>query len=126
VVNIILLLAIVSACACLVFFTASGMVADGPNWASEVCSTAPSLCRIASRGCRRVLDEIAFALRYAARLVTADMAQGFSSDAAPNDLRSDAATALNAVAGSLDAGTLTRDVTNNARRAVAGLLAGFS
>jgi hypothetical protein len=45
VVNIILLFAIVSACACLVFFTASGMVADGPNWASEVCSTAPSLCR---------------------------------------------------------------------------------
>jgi hypothetical protein len=35
-------------------------------------------------------DEIAFALRYAARLVTAGMAQGFSSDAALNDLRSDA------------------------------------
>jgi len=70
-------------------------------------------------------DEIAFALRYAARLVTAGMAQGFSSDAALNDLRSDAATALNAVAGSLDARTLSRDVINNARRAVAGLLAGF-
>jgi hypothetical protein len=45
VVNIILLLAIVSACACLAFFAASGMVADGPNWGSEVCATAPSLCR---------------------------------------------------------------------------------
>jgi hypothetical protein len=45
VLNIILLLAIVSAFACLVFFSASGMAADGPNWASGVCSTAPSLCR---------------------------------------------------------------------------------
>lgn len=70
-------------------------------------------------------EEIAFALRYASRLVTAGMAPGFSSDAALNDLRSDAATALSAVAGSLDARTLTRDVIYNARRAVAGLLAGF-
>jgi hypothetical protein len=45
VVNIILLLAIVCACARLAFFTASGMVADSPNWGSEVCVTAPSLCR---------------------------------------------------------------------------------
>jgi hypothetical protein len=37
-------------------------------------------------------DEIAFALRYASRLVTAGMTQGFSSEAALNDLRSDAAT----------------------------------
>ena len=44
-VNILLLLAIVCACACLALFTASGMVADGPNWGSEVCATAPSLCR---------------------------------------------------------------------------------
>ena len=40
-VNILLLLAIVCACACLALFTASGMVADGPNWGSEVCATAP-------------------------------------------------------------------------------------
>ena len=44
-VNIILLFAIACAFACLVFFTASGMVADGPNWGSQLCSTAPSLCR---------------------------------------------------------------------------------
>jgi len=70
-------------------------------------------------------DEIAFALRYTSRLVTAGMTQGFSSEAALSDLRSDAATALNAVAGSLDSGTLTRELINNARRAVAGLLGGF-
>ena len=44
-VNVILAFAIVCACACLVFFTASGIATDGSNWASEVCSTAPSLCR---------------------------------------------------------------------------------
>jgi hypothetical protein len=53
------------------------------------------------------------------------MVQGFSSDAVLNDLRSDAATALNAVAGSLDARELTREMIVDARRAVAGLLAGF-
>jgi hypothetical protein len=36
-VNVILVFAIVCACACLVFFTASGMATDGSNWASEVC-----------------------------------------------------------------------------------------
>jgi len=69
-------------------------------------------------------DEIRF-LREASKLVTAAMAQGFSSDAALNHLRSDAATSLSAVAASLGARTLTRDVLNNARRAVAALLAGF-
>jgi hypothetical protein len=39
--------------------------------------------------------------------------------------RSDAATALNAVAGSLEARELTREMIINARRVVAGLLAGF-
>ena len=69
-------------------------------------------------------DEIKF-LREATKLVIDAIAQGFSSDAALNDLRSGAATSLSAVAASLGAGTLTRDVLNNARRAVARLLAGF-
>ena len=69
-------------------------------------------------------DEIRF-LREASKLVTAAIAQGFSSDAALNDLRSGAATSLSAVAASLGARTLTRDVLNNARRAVAALLAGL-
>ena len=70
-------------------------------------------------------DEIAFNLRYASRLVTAASAQGFSSDAALNNLRGDASIAFNAVAGSLDTRTLIQDKIDKARGAVAALLAGF-
>jgi hypothetical protein len=64
-------------------------------------------------------EEIAFNLRYASRLATAASAQGFSSDAVLNSLRGDASIALNAVAGSLDARTLTQDMIDKARGAVA-------
>jgi hypothetical protein len=68
-------------------------------------------------------DAIAFALQYAARLTTAASAQGFSSDAALNDMRGEAAIALNGVAGSLGGANLTQDLIDRATRAVAALLA---
>ena len=68
-------------------------------------------------------DEISFALRYASRLAAS--AQGFSSDAALNNLRSEAVIALNTVAGSLDTRTLTQDMVDHAKRTVASLLSGL-
>lgn len=68
------------------------------------------------------IDTIVFELRCASQLLTKVMAQGFSNDAAVNELRVEAANALNAVAGSLDARSLTQATIMDARRAVALLL----
>jgi hypothetical protein len=70
-------------------------------------------------------DEIASTLRHAARLATTAVARNFSSDAARglNNTRDDASTALGVVAGSLDARTLTQDMIDKAKHAVAALLA---
>jgi len=65
-------------------------------------------------------DAIAFALRHASRLMVDAAAKGFSSEL--NSLRADAAIKLNAVAGSLDTRTLTRDRIDMARQAVPAVL----
>ncbi len=67
-------------------------------------------------------DAIAFALRYAARLMADARARGASSEAALNVLRADALNALDAVAVSLDRRTLTQAMIETARQAVAALL----
>jgi len=67
-------------------------------------------------------DATAFDLRYASRLMADAAAKGFTSEAALNSLRADAVIKLNAVAGSLDTRTLTRDRIDMARQAVALVL----
>jgi len=67
-------------------------------------------------------DDIAAALRDATRHVTTAMARAFSGDAALNDLRADAANALSAVSGSLDARKLSIEARDTAERAVVKLL----
>jgi hypothetical protein len=42
--NFILFLAIVCGGASFLFFTAAKQAADGPNWASQMCKAASSLC----------------------------------------------------------------------------------
>ena len=42
--NFILFLAILSGGGSFLFFTAAKEAADGPNWASDVCKAAGSLC----------------------------------------------------------------------------------
>jgi hypothetical protein len=70
-------------------------------------------------------DTIAAALRDATRHITTAMARAFSSEAVLNDLRGDAANALSAVSGSLDARTLRQETIDIAKRAVTKLLDGF-
>ncbi len=65
------------------------------------------------------------ALRHASWLMTEAITKRFSSDAALNDLRHEALNKLSKVAGSLDAGTLTQDMIERARQAVASLLAQY-
>jgi len=69
-------------------------------------------------------DAIAFDLRYASRLMADDAARmgGFAGEATLNDLREDAAIKLNSVAVSLDRRTLTQDMIDKAREAVAAVL----
>jgi hypothetical protein len=67
-------------------------------------------------------DAIAFALQYAARVTTSASAQGFSSDAPLNNMRGEAAIALNGMAGSLGGPNLTQDLIDRAKQAVADLL----
>jgi hypothetical protein len=67
-------------------------------------------------------DAIAFDLRYASRLMSDAAAKGFSRDAALNNSRRDAAIALDAVAGSLDRGTLTENRVELARAALVMVL----
>ncbi len=67
--------------------------------------------------------EVISALREATRLVTTAMARSFSGDAALNALRGDAANALSAEAGSLDAGAPTAETIAAAKSAIADLLA---
>jgi hypothetical protein len=42
--NLVLILAIICAGASYAFYTAGGAGGDIPNWASDVCSAAPTLC----------------------------------------------------------------------------------
>jgi hypothetical protein len=65
------------------------------------------------------------ALRYVSRLLADPTAQGFSSDAALNNLRADASIALNHVTGSLESSSLTQNIIDKATRAVDALLKGF-
>jgi hypothetical protein len=66
-------------------------------------------------------DDIAGAVRDGTRQLTTAMARALSSEAAFNGLRADAADALSAVGGSLDARTLTQETLDVAKRAVAKL-----
>jgi hypothetical protein len=68
-------------------------------------------------------DAITSPLQEASRLVSVASAQGFSSDAALNNLRGEASIALSGVAGSLGGPNLTQDLIDRAKRAVAALLA---
>jgi hypothetical protein len=43
--KIVLFLAVLCGFAWIVFSAAGGVVADGPNWGTEVCSSARSFCR---------------------------------------------------------------------------------
>jgi hypothetical protein len=68
-------------------------------------------------------DEIEFTLRYAYRVVTEAVGQGFAGDVALNDLRSDVVGSLHVVTGSLVARTLMQDRIEYARNSIAALLA---
>jgi hypothetical protein len=66
-------------------------------------------------------DAIAFDLRHASRVMSA-AAMGASNEGALNSLRADALNALSAVTVSLDRRTLTQDMIETARQAVALVL----
>ncbi len=68
------------------------------------------------------MDAIIFPLRYAASLATDARRQSFSGEATLNNIRGEAATALNGVCGAMDRKGLTRDLIDRARNAVAAWL----
>jgi hypothetical protein len=67
-------------------------------------------------------DAIVQDLRYASGLMARAASKGSSSEMALNDLRGDASTALNAVTSALDRRTLTKEVIDKARQAIALVL----
>jgi hypothetical protein len=67
-------------------------------------------------------EKILNALRHAARFA-ADSSRGFSSQAALDNIRGQAAAALNGVAGSLDKGQLSQAMIDGAKTAVDAWLA---
>jgi hypothetical protein len=67
-------------------------------------------------------DATAFDLRYAARFMTEAMANRYSGERHLNALRASGSNALSAVAVSLDRRTLTQNMIETARQAVAALL----
>jgi hypothetical protein len=68
---------------------------------------------------------MAVTLRDAARQITTAMARTTSGEAALNDVRDDAATALSAVTELLETQTLTQEAIGGAERAVVALLHAF-
>jgi tetrahydromethanopterin S-methyltransferase subunit F len=67
-------------------------------------------------------DAIVQDLRYASGLMARAASKGFSSEMTLNNLRGDASTALNAVTGAFDRRTITKEVIDRARQAIALVL----
>ncbi len=85
---------------------------------------AHAILRTLAAGSKADGDTIAV-LREATRQITTAMARAVSGEAALNGIRADAATALSAVTGSLNARPLTAETIGGAERALATLLRGF-